>query len=349
MPVRHRFRWVILAAAAVTLAAPRADARAKTDLVFLTNGDRITGEIKQLDRGILQLSTNDIGTIRIEWEDVDSLVSIYRFRVEDRDGPKYFGTIALTADGLLEVNDESSRSGVPQQSVIGITPLEASFWQQLDGSISLGLSYTKSNSLLQVTTDINVRRRTETRSVELDISSIATSQEDEETLRREDLSLTYLRLFDGPWFVGAGASAQSNDELGLDLRVQFSPGVGLNLVQSNHNDLMSSVGLSVNREWSEGSDGTTERVYNLEAFLTVEHGVFRYDYPKTDITSDITFYPSLSNSGRVRAEIDISASREIVSDFTVVLSFYDSWDNDPPDETAAKNDYGLVASVGWTF
>lgn len=77
--------------------------------------------------------------------------------------------------------------------------------------------------------------------------------------------------------------------------------------------------------------------------------MFRYDSPKTDITTDATLFPSLTSWGRVRAEIDISATREIVSDFTFILSFYDSYDNEPPDEGAAKNDYGVVTSVGWTF
>jgi hypothetical protein len=47
--------------------------------------------------------------------------------------------------------------------------------------------------------------------------------------------------------------------------------------------------------------------------------------------------------------VDISASREIVKDLTIVLTFYDSYDSDPSDPTAQKNDYGLVTSLGWTF
>jgi hypothetical protein len=322
-------------------------AREKTDIVHLDNGDRITGEIKQLGRGILQLGTNALGTIQIEWEDIDSLVSGYQFRIEDKDGSKYFGTIILTHTEMLVVAEPGSRAEVPQQNVVAITPLEASFWQQLDGSISLGFSYTKSNQFAQLTTDINVRRRTPTRLLELDMSSIATSEEDEETQRREDLTLSYSRLFEGPVFAVASAAAQTNDELGLDLRVLFAPGVGYQFVRTNSNDLVSTLGLSVNREWSStvADDGAT----NLEAFASVKHSVFRYDYPKTDITTDATLFPSLSSWGRVRAEIDISASREIVSDFTVVLSFYDSYDNDPPDEDAEKNDYGVVTSMGWTF
>ncbi len=344
-----RLRCLLLLAAlalAGTGAFPAlAFARAKTDLVYLVNGDRVTCEIKQMDRGIIQAKTNDIGTLNIEWEDVDSLNSVYQFRIEDHVGQKYFGAIFLRHDGMLEVIHGGETQHVLQENVVAITPLEASFWQQLDGSISVGFSYTKSNSLAQLSTDISVRRRTPIRSLALDISSITTAQEGEDTQRREDISLTFNRLFDGPLFSTTSAATQTNDELGLDRRVQLSSGLGANLIQSNHTDLASTAGLSVNREWSAGDSSSS----NLEAFVSAGFSVFRYDYPKTDITSAVTVYPSLSSWGRVRSEIDISASREIVRDFTVVLSFYDSYDSDPPDPTATKNDYGLVTSLGWTF
>ena len=317
----------------------------KTDLVFLRNGDRVTGEIKQLDRGILKLSTNDIGTLNIEWEDVDSLNSVYQFRVEDQFGIKYFGAIFLTRAGMLEVIQNGQTETTFHADVVGITPLEASFWEQLDGSISMGFSYTKSNSLAQLSSDVTVRRRTPIRLFELDLSSITTRQEGKDTQRRDDFSLTYSRLFDGPWFVTGSGGTQTNNELGLDLRVQLSAGAGFNFVQSNHSDLVSTTGLSVNRETS----GELAPNYNLEAFLSVNYSVFRYDYPKTDITMDITVYPNLTTWGRVRSELDISATREIVKDFTIVLSFYNSSDNQPPDPTASNNDYGLVTSLGWTF
>ena len=60
-------------------------------------------------------------------------------------------------------------------------------------------------------------------------------------------------------------------------------------------------------------------------------------------------FPSLTTWGRVRSEVDISASRELVRDLTFVLSFYDSYDSDPLGVDATGNDYGLVTSLGWTF
>jgi len=334
------FAMVLLA-----LSPAGAFARAKTDLVFIGKADRITGEITQMSRGILTLKTDNIGTVNIEWEDVDSLNSVYQFRVEDQLGRKFFGAIFMTKSLTLQVIDAGQTQTVPAAHVVSITPLETTFWQRLDGSISLGLSYTKANSLAQLTTDFNVRYRTPLRLVVFDASSITTSQEDEDTQRREDISLTYNRLFESRWFVTASAAAQGNDELGLDLRLQFAPGVGNNLIRSNHNNLVSTAGLSVNREWSSDSDDE----YNLEAFISVEHSVFRYDYPKTDISLEATLYPGLSTWGRVRSEVDISASREIVRDLTLVLTFYDSYDSDPVSVDAAKNDYGLVTSLGWTF
>ncbi|HXV14648.1 MAG TPA: DUF481 domain-containing protein [Candidatus Krumholzibacteria bacterium] len=343
--MRRHTPWIaILLASATCLPAP-GEARQKTDLVFLSNGDRMTGEITQLDRGILKLKTNDIGTLSIEWEDVDSLNSVYQFRVEDHAGAKYFGAIFLNKRGVLEVIQGGGSEQVPHEDVVAITPLEASFWQQLDGSIAIGFSYTKSNSLAQLTSDIYVRRRTPIRLWELDISSIETSQSNDETQRRENLSFTYSRLFKGPLFGTSSAGAQTNDELGLDLRVLFSVGAGYSWVQTNHNDFMSSLGLSVNREWSDDANGD----YNLEAYVSATHSVFRYDYPKTDITAEFTVYPNLTNWGRIRGELDVSASREVIKDFTIVLSFYDSYDSDPLSATAAKNDYGLVTSLGWTF
>ncbi|MFQ5936542.1 MAG: hypothetical protein ACE5LB_09050 [Acidiferrobacterales bacterium] len=42
---------------------------AKTDKVELMNGDVITCEIKSLQRGVLRVSTDSMGTLDIEWEE----------------------------------------------------------------------------------------------------------------------------------------------------------------------------------------------------------------------------------------------------------------------------------------
>ena len=45
-------------------------AQGRTDVVTLPNGDRITGEIKRLERGRLEFKTDDAGTLYLEWDKI---------------------------------------------------------------------------------------------------------------------------------------------------------------------------------------------------------------------------------------------------------------------------------------
>ena len=55
----------------------------KTDTLWLRNGDRLVGEIKRLSRALLKYSTDDLGTVSVEWDKVDRLVSPASFEIED--------------------------------------------------------------------------------------------------------------------------------------------------------------------------------------------------------------------------------------------------------------------------
>jgi hypothetical protein len=322
-----------------------AGARVKTDTVILTNGDHLTGEIVELDRGILKLSTDGMGTVSIEWDDVGSLNSTYQFRVEDTEGEMYFGAIAIEqAGGTLDVIHGADKDELPHSSVVAITPLEASLWEQLDGAISIGYSFTKSNSLSQLTLDAWIQRRTLTHQARFDASSIVSDTDDSVVQQRYDVTADFREFFGGSFFGLVGAGMQRNDELGLDLRSAGVVGIGANLVQTNRTDFVAAGGLSVNHEWA--NDGTDRG--NLEAPIVVEHAIFGYDFPKIDYSTQLAFYPSLNDWGRVRVELDFRFSREIVSDFFIEQTFYDSYDNRPPGG-GEKSDYGLVFSLGWSF
>ena len=319
-------------------------ARAKTDLVFLVNGDRLTGEIKQLDRGILQLKTDGLSTVNIEWDDIDSLNSVYQFRVEDSHAEKHFGAIFLKRGGMMEVILGGQSTSIPADSVVAIIPLEASLWQQLDGSISLGFSYTKANSLSQLTLDVWVMRRTSLRQTSLDVSSILSNSEDSEKQVRYDAMIDHRRFFEGIYYAQLGGGVQRNDELGLDLRTSVGVGMGATIVQTNRSDLVLGLGGSVNREWSANDTQTN----NIEGVVTAEHAIFGYDFPKIDYATQLDVFPSLSDWGRVRVELDIRFSREMIKDFFADLSFYDSYDNEPPGG-GEKSDYGLVFGLSYKF
>jgi len=69
-------------------------AREKTDVLVMKNGDRLTGEIKGLDEGVLYVSFDYIlGTSSMQWSKVAYLESKQLFIVKTEDGSVYTGTL----------------------------------------------------------------------------------------------------------------------------------------------------------------------------------------------------------------------------------------------------------------
>ena len=85
----------LVVAAVAMLGAPVARAE-RTDVIVLINGDSVTGEIKELDRGLLRYKTDSAGTLLVEWEDVVTLSSKDSFEVKTTSGGRFFGSLTAS-------------------------------------------------------------------------------------------------------------------------------------------------------------------------------------------------------------------------------------------------------------
>src|SRR5262249_133566 len=75
-------------------------ARAKTDIVVMKNGDRLTFEIKRLEGGVLKADFDYVdGTVSIDWSKVARLESTALFLVQLQDGSTYSGRV-VTPEAL---------------------------------------------------------------------------------------------------------------------------------------------------------------------------------------------------------------------------------------------------------
>jgi len=92
-----------------------------------------------------------------------------------------------------------------------------------------------------------------------------------------------------------------------------------------------------------------EPVRNVEALVLFQSSFFTYDRPKTNLDFNIQYYPSLSNAGRQRVQLDAGVKREFFKDLFVALTVYHTYDNRPPNPAADTNDVGVVSSIGWTY
>jgi hypothetical protein len=133
--VRARLPRGFIRASLVALAAMAPPAQAaRTDVVVLRNGDRITGEVKTLQFGRLQYKTDDIGTINIEGLDVAELTSSSVFEVEITDSTRYVGSLESRGNATMAVVGDTGTQVLDHAYVVGIYKLDRGFWKRLDGS-----------------------------------------------------------------------------------------------------------------------------------------------------------------------------------------------------------------------
>ncbi len=337
-----------LTAGMVLILAPPL-AAAKSDVVVFENGDRLTGEVKKLERGKLAFKTAAIDTVQIQWEDVASVRADESFDVETRNGERYFGSLApATEEGKLVVAGEEESWLLDLRDLVRLTPIEASFLKRVDGSLDVGFSFTEADDRIQLSFGAEAEYRTRKYLRSLTLSSVVVSQreDDVDETNRSDLNLFVTRYLRRPkrHFLGF-ATLQRNEELGLDLRSLAGAAAGWYVIQSNTEILGLAAGMAVSREQLAGSDPSQE---SLEAFLGLQFESFKFDTPERDVDITLAVFPGLSESGRVRAELDAKVRWEIVKDFFFGLSLLESYDSEPP-TGAVKSDLTLATSLGWSF
>ncbi|MCH7805202.1 MAG: DUF481 domain-containing protein [Acidobacteria bacterium] len=325
--------------------------RDKTDVIVLKNGDHVTGEIKSLDRGKLSLSTDSMGTVQIEWEDVERVTSQWVFEVETEMGLRSFGSLAPAAEPkMMEIIGEGSRNTLHQTSVVRMTQIEAGVLDRLEGYVDMGFSFARANRATEWTLGSGVNTRGETRQLKFSLSSRFNSRKDLESTTRNVLTFDWTRFFSRRWLVTALTNFTQNQELDLDLRSTFGGGLGRHLIQNNRTRLTVTGGAVFTREKFAPTDTEpmAKEGSNIESMGTVEYDFFTFGDHETDIVTTLTVLPSLSDWGRVRAQLDSRIRYELFKDFFWAITLFDQYDSRPPEGTE-KNDFGITTSVGWSF
>ena len=324
----------------------------KTDVITLANGDRITGEIKHLDKGRLELSTDDIGTIYIEWDNIVQISSPRLFEVETTDGRRLLGTISMAGDRTISVKDAAGAVTLKIQEITRVSPIGAGFWSKLEGSLGAGFSYTRSSGIAQINLNGDVLYRRPQAVVRLTGSATITAQEAEEGSTEEDANddrgateFSYARYRGARWFIIGAGRFETNESLGLVLRSQAGGAVGIRLKNTNKAQLEIAGGLAGNDE--QGVD--VEATQNLDGMGLFHWSYFSYDGPKTQLDITFQYYPSLSNWGRQRIQLDSAFKRDVWKDLNGSVNFFFTFDSEPPSANASRSDLGITFSLGWTF
>ncbi|MGE5358267.1 MAG: DUF481 domain-containing protein [Bacteroidales bacterium] len=349
--IHARLRAIGLAAVLLALVGPSpAHAQnlpqAKTDVVVLSNGDRMTGDIKYLSQGKLSFDMSSTGIVSIKWNRVVALTTAWLFEVETATGERLIGTIAPGAPETLVVTTEAGdRQTLAVESIVGLQPIRKSFFSRLDGAIDLGGSYTQSSGVAQLWINFYTKARRPGFEWRISFDDYVTFQEGASTSEQLTSSFSYARYVSNRWAVFGLAQLERNPDLGFDIRSSLIGGAERVLLRSNRSDMTLAAGLGVAEERPTEGEAETQ----LPALLGFRHSLFIYDFPKTTLETKFFAYPVLNQWGRWRIRADGTIKREIFKDFTVGLTIYESFDSNPSTADAKRNDVGTTLSIGYIF
>jgi hypothetical protein len=343
-----RYRGPILATFLLFGFFPLPAVAEKTDVVILLNGNAVTGEVKSLEFGLLKYSTDSMGTVGIDWEDIVSVTSKQNLQIELADGTRYFGELMPTANPhVVRVVTLSDEYVLATPQIVRITPIETSdkFLQRLDGSFSLGIQTQKASEITTSNLAADVSYRSRKYLVGMRINSSITDQPTEPyTTARQSINFNYQRFRKNRWFTDWFTGWEQNDEQGIAGRTSLGGAMGRYVMQTNKNQLSLTAGLQSAHTTFVADDPSTNtaegriEIRYLRRSLTPE-GSFRITY---------TLYPLLEDLSEYRSESDMSFRREVYEDLFLELSVGYSYISNPP-VGSSTTDYTATTSLGYSF
>jgi hypothetical protein len=316
---------------------------AQNDTLIMTNGEKLVGEIKSLQRGVMVIETDySEKDFQVEWNKVEEIYSPNLFIIALSDGSRLNGTInsnPMDSARVFIYESGSVRSPLIRD-VVMMKSFDDEFIGRLSANIGVGVDLEKTNNLRRFTTRSSVGYTGKSWGIDASIEAIRSFQDSLDATRRTDASIGGRILFQRSWFVFASISFLQSDEFSLKLRSISESGIGRYLINTNKLYLGTGAGVAWNNE--QFTDGRPQK-NSLEALLGIELNIF--DVEDFSLQTTLSLYPSITDRGRIRSDFKFDLSYDLPYDFYIKLGFTHNFDN-RADENS-KLDYTFTTTFGW--
>lgn len=325
----------------------------KADTVVMKNGDRLTGEVGQLDDGKLGLKTSYAGTIRLAWDEVASVETGQPFEVEVENGRRYSGSVDVERGAVAVIGDGAPLM-TPQENVVAILPVTLDdgtppFWRRLDGALDLGYSLSRGNSeLTQSSLGVKGEYRAEAYKVRGKLDSLFARQNDAPTTSQHSGNLRFDQFVSDRMFYFLVGGMDRDDRRRLNLRTRGGGGFGWTLRKTKTEEFSALGGVTYSNENFRGREGEPNRILNSgEGLLGFEWQTRRFAGVR--LSTEASVLPNLAQNGRFRVRYTSTARIPVWKYMNWTVRLFDNYDSNPPRENVVRNDYGLVSGFGLSF
>ena len=326
------------------------------DHVELNNGDRLTGDIKNLSSGQLNFETHYAGPLQIQWEHVQSLSTSEPFLVQFTNGTSSHGLISGSEPGILNIGSSFS---VPTKEIVSIqkevaTLASPSFFQNWTGSIDGGYTFNRGNTEIKnLVISFQPARETDNDRIRVRARSLYSVQnrtylpgvgisEIRISSNMQMGQARYDRFLGSKAFIFALGRVEKDERERLDLRTSQGGGFGLEFRPSSRTYVSLLGGLTYLQEDFEN----IEKQLSAEGLASIE---FETDHLAPFIISSKGQLLPVFNEDRYRLEWDVNIRIPLFAGFNLGMEMFEHFDSNPPLENVRKSDFGLVSTIGLTF
>ena len=290
------------------------------------------------------------GNIGLDWNQVDSIQTTATFQIVLNDGHRLRGKIEKISGekGKNEdflIREATEEVQVPSASIASIDANKATFWQQLQGSIDLGYSFTSGNGQSTLNADTNAAYKTTGWEAATSFDTTYGGQSGANTTNREELQAAFSKFLNRNSFLTGLSDFLHSSQQDLTLRTTLGGGYGRFLKRTTNSSLAWLGGVAyIHEDFDTSVAKPTNQ--SLEALVGLQYDYIRFDFGELD--SQLQIFPGLTDSGRIRITTNNSLSIKLRNNFYLQFTFWDNYDSRPP-TTARKNELGTSTGIGWSF
>ena len=378
---RYRLIHQIALLCTLLLCATQSWSHAKTDLITVANGDQITGAVNAMTAGKLSVSTSYAGTINIKWRDVKQIESRYLYEVRLDDGERIYGRFtANDIENKFSLRVAGSERQFDTDDIVEVRSIEEELADKLDLQVSTQFDVDPNSKKLVFyaagtydvrggRTNFSARVNDTKNTVDevTETSNASWLQISREFWRERGTAQSYRVL---------NARYDTNDELGIAHRGSVGVGLGRYLINDLGHELAVSGGIQgvqerrpdceeqksvrgmapfVEATLYDGGDQSDKRAlkkcYDAELFLNLKWHLYSFQRLDMDISLIGNTYPSLSDWGRIRGDLNLLISWELFDSFYWTVNAQTEIDNagDREDESLSNSDYTLSTGITWKY
>ena len=361
-----------------TLCSVIAAAHSKTDVITVENGDTITGAIDSMSAGKLALNTDYAGVIKIKWREVEQIDSRYVYEVRLDDGERLYGRFAKTEEkSVLTFKVRGGERQLDLEDIVEIRSIEEQLADQLDLKVTSTI-YADPNA---VTLSLSTSGTYDTRggrtgfSGRIDDNQTKALDAEGDTVKTT-LNSSNFTLYREFWRSRGAAQSyrvlnavySSNDALGVDHRFSMGVGLGRYFIQELGHELAVSTGIqgvqerklrcderleadAIDCAGPESGDG--DLIDNAaELFFNLQWHLYSFASRDMDISMVGNAYPSLSEWGDLRGDLNLMLSWELFPSFYWSINARTEFDSSADQRGQLKidtTDYTITTGITWSY